>query len=42
MWALSRRWYQGRLDPEFRPAPVEHLQGLLTGVGLVSLFWQLR
>lgn len=42
MWVLSQGWYGDRLSPDYRPATVEHLQSLLSQVGLVSDFWQLR
>lgn len=42
MWSLSQQWYGDRLAPDYRPRPVEQLQGLLTDAGLISDFWQLR
>ncbi len=42
MWRLTTAWYGDRLDPGFRPKPVEDLQSLLAGVGLTAEFWQLR
>jgi len=41
MWLLTRDWYGDRLDPAFRPKPLEEMQAKLTRVGLVSDFWQL-
>ena len=41
MWPLTLAWYGDRLDPDYRPAPVEQLQRLLAVVGLSSPFWQL-
>lgn len=41
MWELTRGWYADRLDPEYRPATVAHLQGLLDAVGLTGEFWRL-
>ena len=41
MWRLTRDWYGDRLAPEFRPKAAAELQEVLTGVGLVSDFWQL-
>ena len=34
-------WYGDRLSPDYRPATVEHLQGLLTTAGLTDPFWRL-
>jgi hypothetical protein len=42
MWELSKGWYGDRLEPDYRPKPVEELQAVLSGVGLTSPFWQLR
>lgn len=42
MWPLTRAWYGDRLAADYRPATVEHLQGLLDAVGLTGEFWQLR
>ena len=42
LWPLTVEWYGDRLDPDFRPRPVEELQALLDGVGLVDEFWRLR
>ncbi len=42
MWPLTRGWYGDRLDADYRPATVDHLQGLLTDAGLTSEFWRLR
>ena len=42
MWPLSQEWYGNRVDPNYRPATIDHLQHLLTDVGLTSGFWQLR
>lgn len=41
MWELTLGWYGDRLDPDYRPPGLDHLQGLLTGVGLTGPFWQL-
>ena len=42
MWRLTQDWYGDRLDPDFRPRPVEEMQAKLMRVGLRSDFWQLR
>jgi hypothetical protein len=41
MWPLTRAWYGGRLDPDYRPASIEHLQGLLRAAGASGPFWSL-
>ena len=41
MWPLTRAWYGDRLAADYRPAPVEHLQGLLRAAGLTEPFWSL-
>ncbi|HSF84180.1 MAG TPA: hypothetical protein VLG28_00800 [Acidimicrobiia bacterium] len=41
MWPLSRHWYGDRLDPKYRPAPLEALQRMLRNAGLTGAFWQL-
>jgi hypothetical protein len=38
---LARRWWSGRLDPAWRPRPVEESQAILDDVGLSGDFWQL-
>ena len=39
---LARIWWWSRLDPGWRPRPVEESQALLESVGLTSEFWSLR
>lgn len=41
VWELSQGWYGDRLDPDYRPASLDRLQGRLTDVGLTGAFWQL-
>ena len=41
MWELTLGWYGDRLDPDWSPPAVEHLQRLLDQVGLTEPFWQL-
>ena len=41
MLPLTQAWYGNRLDPGYRPASVEHLQGLLHDAGLTDPFWSL-
>ena len=38
---LARRWYGDRLDPAWRPRPVEESQRILDAVGLSGDFWRL-
>jgi len=38
---LSRRWYGGRLDDEWRPSPAAEKQALLREAGLRGAFWEL-
>jgi hypothetical protein len=39
--ALARDWYGDRLDPAWRPRPVEASQAILERHGLTGRFWQL-
>lgn len=39
---LARAWWWTRLDPGWRPRPVEESQAILDGVGLTGDFWSLR
>ena len=36
MWPLSKAWYGNRLAPNYRPATVDHLHGLLRAVVLTD------
>jgi hypothetical protein len=40
-WSLSRTWYAGRLDLDYRRPGVEHFQALLGAAGLVGDAWAL-
>ena len=40
--ALARAWWWTRLDPGWRPRPVEDSQAILDGLGLTGDFWALR
>lgn len=42
MNALARAWWWTRLDPGWRPRPVEESQAILDGLGLTGEFWALR
>jgi hypothetical protein len=39
---LARAWWWSRLDPGWRPRPLEESQALLESVGLSGPFWELR
>jgi hypothetical protein len=38
---LATRWYGDRLDPAWRPRPIERSQAILAEVGLTGPFWDL-
>jgi hypothetical protein len=38
-WALSRKWYGTRLDPDFRRPTVDEARDVFTSVGLTGEFW---
>ena len=38
---LSRRWYGGRMDDEWRPSPPGEKQAILREAGLRGEFWEL-
>jgi hypothetical protein len=40
-WALSRRWYDGRLDPGWRGRTARSAQTIFESVGLVGDFWRM-
>ena len=39
--ALARDWYGDRLDPGWRPRPLEQSQAILDRYGLTGEFWRL-
>jgi hypothetical protein len=41
MWALTQRWYAGRLEPAFRRKRPDEYQRMLDDVGLTGEFWAL-
>jgi len=41
LWALARRWYAGRLEPEWRGRTAEASQAILAEVGLTGDFWRM-
>jgi hypothetical protein len=40
-WALSRRWYGTRLDPDFRRPSADEARAIFASVGLSGTFWAL-
>jgi hypothetical protein len=38
---LAHAWYSDRLDPDWRPHPLDHNQAILDRLGLTGEFWQL-
>jgi len=40
-WALSERWYEGRLDLDSQRPAAAHYQALLSGAGLTGEAWSL-
>ena len=40
-WELSRRWYPGRQELDWRPKTVEEMRRAFTAAGLTSPFWAL-
>ncbi len=41
-WELGRRWYDDRLDPEWRRRTPAERQAILHDVGLTGPFWQIE
>ena len=39
---LAARWYGDRLDPRWRPRPLEASQRILADAGLSGPFWRLQ
>jgi hypothetical protein len=39
--ALGRRWYRGRLAPDWRPRTLDESQALLASTGFTGPFWSL-
>ena len=42
MWALARRWYDDRLDLDWRRRTPAERQAILDAVGLTGPFWSLE
>ena len=41
MRELARRWWETRLDPDWKPRTVEESQAILDELGLAGDFWRL-
>ncbi len=41
LWELSRRWYDDRLQPDWRRKTIPERQSILAEVGLTGPFWRL-
>lgn len=41
LWFLSRRWFEGRLAPDWKPRARDASQQLLTDAGFTGPFWTL-
>ncbi len=39
--ALAKVWYQGRLNPDWRPRSTDEKQAIFERIGLVGPFWRL-
>ena len=40
-WRLSKAWYAGRLEPEWRGLSPQEAQEVLASVGLTGRFWEM-
>jgi len=40
-WELGRRWYAGRLDPDWQPRTSESKRQILADLGLDGEFWRI-
>jgi len=40
-WELARRWYGGRLEPDWRGRPASASQAIFEEVGLSGDFWRM-
>jgi len=40
-WELARRWYAGRLEPEWRGRAAPASQAIFEEVGLTGSFWRM-
>jgi len=41
-WRLADAWYRNKMDPGWRRATVDETESLLSTLGLVGPFWNLR
>ena len=39
-WELARRWYQDRMDPQWRRPTKEQAYALFDSIGLTGPFWR--
>jgi hypothetical protein len=42
LWELARRWYDDRLEPDWRRRTPAERQAILDAVGLTGPFWSLE
>ena len=40
-WELARRWYAGRMEPEWRGRPAQVNQAIFEEIGLTGDFWRM-
>lgn len=40
-WALSKRWYGTRMDPDFMRPTAQEAETIFASVGLTGDFWKL-
>jgi len=41
-WELAKAWYRHKMSPDWRRATVDQAETLLSRIGLVGPFWNLR
>lgn len=41
-WELARRWYAGRLEPDWRRHTMAEMEHIFGELGLTGPFWSLR
>jgi hypothetical protein len=39
-WTLAQLWYEGRLDPTWRPKKPAEIEKIFRAVGLTNDFWR--
>ncbi len=40
-WELAERWYEGRIDPDWKPRSGAEARTIFRKVGLTDSFWNL-